>query len=85
MRIEFTGFSKEGLQFLSDIELNNNKTWFESNKHIYLEELLEPAKLFIDAVGDGISEFIPNIRFNNRTNGSGSLMRFYRDVRFSKD
>jgi uncharacterized protein (TIGR02453 family) len=47
--------------------------------------LLEPALAFVVALGQRLKELSPYIIYDTRTNGSGSLMRIYRDVRFSKD
>ncbi|MCA9967411.1 MAG: DUF2461 domain-containing protein [Anaerolineales bacterium] len=81
----FTGFPREGIQFLRDIDDNNNRDWFEANKHIYQAALVEPAQAFIMALGERLQTIAPNVQYDTRTNGSGSLMRIYRDVRFSKD
>lgn len=81
----FTGFPREGIQFLRDIDDNNNRDWFEANKHIYQTALVEPAQAFIMALGERLQAIAPNVQYDTRTNGSGSLMRIYRDVRFSKD
>lgn len=82
---EFTGFPEAGLRFLEDLGANNEKVWFEANKDVYKRELLEPAVQFVTALGERLQALNPNIRYDTRTNGSGSLMRIYRDVRFSKD
>lgn len=81
----FTGFPLEGMQFLRDIDENNSRDWFEANKHIYQTALVEPAQAFIMALGERLQAIAPNVQYDTRTNGSGSLMRIYRDVRFSKD
>ena len=81
----FSGFPKEGVQFLADLASNNNREWFQSNKRIFQEQLQKPAQKFVVALGVRLQEISPGIRFDTRTNGSGSLMRIYRDTRFSKD
>lgn len=85
MTTQFNGFPQQGLQFLVDLGQNNNKAWFDQHKPEYQQNLLEPAQDFIEAIGHRLHETIPGIRYDLRTNGSGSLMRIYRDVRFSKD
>ena len=85
MTTHFSGFPQEALQFLSDLAENNNKEWFNTNKTEYQANLLEPSKAFILALGEGLQRIAPNIQFDTRTNGSGSLMRIYRDTRFSAD
>jgi uncharacterized protein (TIGR02453 family) len=81
----FPGFPKEGVQFLADLARNNNREWFQANKRIFQEQLQIPAQQFVLALGMRLQEISPDIRFDTRTNGSGSLMRIYRDIRFSKD
>jgi uncharacterized protein (TIGR02453 family) len=81
----FDGFPRAGLDFLADLEMNNEREWFEANKQVYQSALLEPAVAFVAAVGEQLRDLVPTIHYDTRTNGSGSLMRIYRDVRFSKD
>ena len=81
----FSGFPAAGIQFLSDLAENNNKEWFEANKKIYKQELEAPAITFVMALGERLRSTFPNLRADPRTNGGGSLMSIYRDVRFSKD
>lgn len=81
----FRGFPQTSIQFLKDLEANNNKEWFTANKPVYQSELLAPAKEFVEVMGERLHQISPSINYDTRTNGSGSLMRIYRDVRFSKD
>ncbi len=81
----FNGFPKEGLQFLADLAENNNRDWFQKQKQVYVTYLLEPAQAFVVTLGELLRELSPYIIYDTRTNGSGSLMRIYRDTRFSKD
>lgn len=81
----FTGFPQEGLQFLADLAQNNNREWFQTHKQMYLDTIVAPAQAFVLAIGEGLQSISSGIRYDTRTNGSGSLMRIYRDVRFSKD
>jgi uncharacterized protein (TIGR02453 family) len=81
----FDGFPEAGLQFLRDIEVNNNKEWFEENRETFDTCLIAPAQDFVAALGSRLQEIEPAIIFDTRTDGRGVLMRFYRDTRFSKD
>ncbi len=81
----FSGFPRAGIQFLADLAANNNREWFELNKKVYQDQLLIPAQEFVIALGMRLQEISPGISYDSRTNGSGSLMRIYRDTRFSKD
>lgn len=81
----FSGFPQDGINFLKELAENNERGWFEANKNRYQDNVLHPATEFITAVGEKLQTIVPNIRYDTRTNGSGSLMRIYRDTRFSKD
>jgi uncharacterized protein (TIGR02453 family) len=81
----FTGFPENGVKFLADLENNNNREWFQSNKELYTEFVLKPAQDFVVALGARLRGISPGIQFDPQTSGSGSILRIYRDVRFSKD
>ena len=84
--LPFSGFSKEAIKFLLDLEKNNNKEWFEERKGFFQESLQKPAKALVVALGQRLkAEISPDIVADDRTNGAGSLMRIYRDTRFSKE
>ena len=82
---EFSGFPRSAFKFFKDLKQNNDRDWFTANKNVYVESVLEPAKLFIEALGKRLSEIHPYVQYDTATNGSGSMFRIYRDVRFSKD
>lgn len=81
----FTGFPPEATRFFAKIKENNNKPWFEAHKKEYQTFVVEPTKAFILAMGQRLGKLAPSIQYDTRANGSGSMMRIYRDVRFSKD
>ena len=81
----FTGFPAEGVQFLRDLSENNNKDWFQAHKQTYIDTVQQPAVAFVEALGEQLSAEFPPISYDTRLNGSGSLMRIYRDTRFSAD
>lgn len=85
MSAEFQGFPQAGLQFLAELTINNNREWFEEHKPDYVKYVRDPALAFIEALGSRLKALHKNIAYDLRTNGSGSLMRIYRDIRFSKD
>jgi uncharacterized protein (TIGR02453 family) len=49
------------------------------------EYVLAPTKEFVIELGDRLKTITPGITFDIRTNGNWSIMRIYRDLRFSKD
>ena len=81
----FSGFPEKGLEFLTGLAENNNRHWFEAHKADYRAYVLEPAQSFVEALGERLKLLSPGINYDTRTNGSGSIMRIYRDLRFSKD
>ncbi len=80
----FPGFPLGLLHFLNDLSKNNRRDWFQANQSRYESELLEPSLAFIDAMTQPLAKLSPHFRAVPKKVG-GSLMRIYRDVRFSKD
>lgn len=79
----FTGFSKDTIAFLRELEKSNTKVFFDANKERFEKVWLAPAKELVLAVGPKLQKIAPSIEFEPRI--GGSLMRMNRDVRFSKD
>lgn len=77
-------FSPKVFAFLRELDANNNKAWWEQNKDRYIEVIREPAKVFIEDFGSRLQAISDHFIADTRTNG-GSLMRPYRDTRFSRD
>ncbi len=77
-------FSKKTFKFLRDLEKNNNRDWFEANKHHYEEYVREPALAYIEAMAPHLGKISQHFVASPKKVG-GSLMRVYRDVRFGKD
>jgi uncharacterized protein (TIGR02453 family) len=77
-------FSATTFRFLDDLAANNNRAWFEANKSRYESLVREPAFEFIAAMAPLLEEFAPQFRAEPRKVG-GSLMRVFRDTRFSRD
>lgn len=81
----FTGFPGDMLNFYKELKTNNNKEWFSENKDRYKKSVIEPGQSFVTAMGRKLKELDNSIIYDTRTNGSGSIFRIYKDVRFSKD
>jgi len=77
-------FSNQTITFLRTLAKNNNRDWFEQNKPIYEEVVRTPALQFIEDMADDLVQVSPHFMAQARKVG-GSLMRVYRDIRFSKD
>lgn len=68
------------LQFLTKLEDNNNRDWFNENKAVYQAAHAE----VIDFAEELLNELKQHDEIST-VSGKKSLMRIYRDVRFSKD
>lgn len=77
-------FSPALFKFLRDLEANNDRDWFKANKARYESDLKEPSQRFIVDFGAHLQKISPHFRSDPRPSG-GSLIRIYRDIRFSKD
>jgi len=82
--VEFRGFEPTIFQFLEELADNNNRSWFQENKWRYETEVLEPCLAFIRDFRPRLKRISPLFAASDRRTG-GSLMRVYRDTRFSKD
>ncbi|HFD91780.1 MAG TPA: DUF2461 domain-containing protein [Gammaproteobacteria bacterium] len=77
-------FSEGTLGFLEDLARNNNRDWFQAHKQDYEERVRSPALDFIADMADGLSLISPQFLAIPKKVG-GSLMRVYRDTRFTRD
>ncbi|MFW9794827.1 MAG: DUF2461 domain-containing protein [Candidatus Thorarchaeota archaeon] len=82
---EFKGFPKETLRFYAELKENNYREWFNERKDHYEEYVLRPAQSFVVAFGEKLKTISDGFTYDTRTNGRGSILRIYRDIRFSKD
>ena len=80
----FEGFPRGTHKFLNDLTKNNNREWFAENKIRYENFFLEPALSFIGAMQQPLQRVAPLLHAEPKKVG-GSLMRIYKDTRFSKD
>jgi uncharacterized protein (TIGR02453 family) len=81
---DFPGFPDDTLDFLAELDRNNDRAWFEANRSRYETLVREPALAFISAMAEPLAEFAPRFSAIPKRSG-GSLMRVHRDVRFSRD
>ncbi len=81
--MQFSGFPKEGLEFLSRLKANNTKEWFEANKNDYEKYILEPNRAYVKEMGETLQILVPFIHAEPKINRS--LFKIYRDSRFHLD
>ena len=79
-----TYFTQATFRFLKDLEVNNNREWFNENKARYDNAFKEPALDFIEDFAAPLAKISKHFVADPSLQG-GSLFRIYRDTRFSKD
>ena len=72
------------IKFLEDLARNNNREWFKANKTRYDEDVLDVALRFIQSMQEPLTGIAPHFTAV-ATRMGGSLMRVYRDTRFSNN
>ena len=81
---EFSGFPRDTFAYLEELAGNNNRDWFNKYKDRYERSFLMPALQFVQAMQKPLAKAAPLLRAEPKKMG-GSLMRIYRDTRFSKE
>ena len=69
------------IEFLTGLEQNNNRPWFQKHKHVYDESAKFPMQCLIASLSEKMGDVAPEIQFNPKK----SIFRIYRDIRFSKN
>ncbi len=74
-------FTPAFLNFLAELELNNNREWFNANKQRFKEQVEKPFHEFVAVMIERIAAHDPRIAITPKE----AVFRIYRDTRFSKD
>lgn len=77
-------FTSKTMTFLKNLAQNNERDWFNEHKQDYEDVIRTPALNFISDFADELMMISPHFQARPKKVG-GSLMRIYRDVRFSKE
>ena len=77
-------FTRTTFRFLETLAANNERQWFEEHKQEYEDHVRTPALEFIDRMSDEMPSISRHFLAQPKKAG-GSLMRVYRDTRFSRD
>lgn len=77
-------FTAELFEFLEELRRNNNRDWFNANKQRYEASVRGPCLALIADVAPRLKRISPHFVADPSPVG-GSMMRIYRDIRFSKD
>ncbi|MBV6881083.1 DUF2461 domain-containing protein [Epilithonimonas ginsengisoli] len=76
-----TAINPETLNFLSTLEINNNREWFNENKQLYLEAKANFENVVNEIIAE-VAEFDESVE---RLEAKNCIFRIYKDTRFSKD
>jgi len=76
--------TRGAFEFLKELRAHNNRDWFQANKEPYEEQVREPFLRLIADLAPGLKKTNSSFVTDPSSNG-GSMMRIYRDIRFSKD
>ncbi len=71
-------------RFLRELRANNHREWFAEQKSRYDSDVLLPAVELVAALEKPLAKVAPMLSAIPKKHG-GSIMRIYRDTRFSKD
>jgi uncharacterized protein (TIGR02453 family) len=77
-------FTQQTFTFLTTLAANNNREWFEAHQQEYEDFVRTPALNFISDMSEELPAISKHFLAVPKKVG-GSLMRVYRDTRFSKD
>ena len=79
MRASFQGFPQQGFEFLRELELNNERQWFDAHKATYTEVVKPAVAALVSSAGAALMKFAPAYV----TEPKKAIYRIYRDTRFS--
>lgn len=74
-------FTSDFAAFLSELEANNNRDWFNAQKGRYEKSVKEPFEAFVEELITRMQKLNPAIRITAKE----AVFRIARDTRFSKD
>lgn len=83
MEPSFWGFSGESFDFFRELAENNNKAWFDQNRHRYEKLVTGTFRGLLQALEPSLLNLNPHFEVSGKTNANFS--RINRDIRFSED
>ncbi len=82
--MDYIGFDQNAVKFLKNIAKNNNKEYFEAHRDEFERYIKNPSIEYVNEMGEHLMALAPS-RLNAIPKVNGSLFRFFRDTRFSKN
>lgn len=77
-------FTTRTFDFLQDLEVHNDRDWFQANRDRYEEDVRDPMLAFVADAQPRLATISKHLVADPRRSG-GSMFRINRDVRFSAD
>jgi len=77
----FNGFPEDTFSFFRDLKRNNNREWFQDNKHRFESSVRAPMESLLAELGPALASEASDLTVDPKK----SIYRIYRDTRFSKD
>ena len=74
-------FTRESIDYLGELELNNDRDWFQPRKDDYEQFVRGPMAAVVQRINSSLAEAGPDYV----TDPQKAIYRIYRDTRFSKD
>lgn len=74
-------FTPAFIDFFQQLEINNDRDWFNANKPRYEKEVKKPFEVFVGDLIDRMQTVDRNILITPKD----AIFRIYKDTRFSKD
>jgi len=81
--VAFNGFAAQLTSFLRELRAHNDREWFQAHREEYEQYVLEPARAFVVAIGERITELGDDVHAEPKVRGS--ILNINRDTRFSPD
>ena len=76
MALEFNGFPEDGLRFLRQLKIHNDRDWFRERKSSYDEYVEQPMRALVQAVAAGCqSKGLPAPVCQGKESGDARLSR----------
>ena len=74
-------FTRDAIDFLGELEVNNDRDWFQPRKDDYEKMVRQPTAEVVERINAALAESGPDYV----TEPQKAIYRIYRDTRFSKD
>src|SRR4051794_21128972 len=76
----FAGFPDEAIQFLLELQAEQNRVWFKAHQDDYVRLCRRPLELLLEELQARLTDVYPHI-----ADVEPHIMRIQRDTRFAKD